>query len=57
MTKHFKHLLGRYKVGESDHAVKHAREQLEALLKAKTSSELKDNWVEIQVFLYDTEKG
>lgn len=54
--KHFKHLLGRYKIGEAKNAVKHAKEQFEALVKSKSSIELKDNWVEIQVFLYDTEK-
>lgn len=55
MTRHFRHLLGRYKVGQAKNAVKHAQEQHSALLKTQ-GIELKDHWVEIQVFLYDTEK-
>ena len=52
--KHFKHLLGRYKIGESENAIKHAKSQFDSLL--RSGKELKDNWVEIQVFLYDTTK-
>lgn len=53
MTKHYKHLLGRYKIGEADHAIAHAKKQFEALMKKSDSA---DEWVEIQVYLYDTEK-
>jgi len=55
MTRHFKHLLGRYKIGQAKNAVKQAQKQHSALLKTQ-GIELKDHWVEIQVFLYDTEK-
>ena len=54
MTRHFKHLLGRYKIGQADNAVKHAKDQHATLLK-RQGIDLKDHWVEIQVFLYDME--